>query len=519
MNYSPLLSKEDISQIAVNYRFNDDASYFHCDNERLNQVWEMCKYSMKATSFIGYYVDGDRERCPYEADALINQLGHYACDSEYSLGQRTIEWFIRNPTWPTEWIMQTLLMAWYDYLFSGDETIINKYKNLLHNHTLMGFVHPKTRLVSTTAIKQTKELLLSVNLGSALSDIVDWPHGTEKTEFAPQGGEDDGFVYTDYNAVVNAYHYEACKLMAKIYESIGETQNQLELEDYCRNFYTLFNKSFLDEDKGIYLDGIGTDHSSLHANMFALCFGLVPDKYLQSVSDFIISKGMACSVYGAQFLLEALYKSGNSEYALQLMSSSNQRSWINMINEGSTISTEAWSNTIKPNQDWNHAWGAAPANIIPFWLVGFRPLSPGFKHAILRPQIASLNKIDCKLPTLWGGVTINIRRETDEFSMSIEIPSEILCDIYLPIPDDSKYTVTLDGKTINDYSIRKNYIKLNNPLTGIHYVKILKQANRIEQLLMNKESKESIYNLHGYKMNNHNSSGIRIKSRRKFLLK
>ena len=29
-----------------------------------------------------------------------------------------------------------------------------------------------------------------------------------------------------------------------------------------------------------------------------------------------------------------------------------------MIRVGSTITLEAWDNKFKPNQDWNHAWGA-----------------------------------------------------------------------------------------------------------------------------------------------------------------
>ena len=35
-----------------------------------------------------------------------------------------------------------------------------------------------------------------------------------------------------------------------------------------------------------------------------------------------------------------------------------------MLRIGSTITTEAWANIYKPNHDWNHAWGAAAANII-----------------------------------------------------------------------------------------------------------------------------------------------------------
>lgn len=51
--------------------FDDDASSFHSSSEELNAVWNLCKHSIKATTFLGLYVDGDRERKPYEADALI----------------------------------------------------------------------------------------------------------------------------------------------------------------------------------------------------------------------------------------------------------------------------------------------------------------------------------------------------------------------------------------------------------------------------------------------------------------
>ena len=71
----------------VIYPFNETSSYFHSDNEDLNKVWELCRYSIKATTFAGVYLDGDRERIPYEGDALLNQLSHYSVDREYSLAR------------------------------------------------------------------------------------------------------------------------------------------------------------------------------------------------------------------------------------------------------------------------------------------------------------------------------------------------------------------------------------------------------------------------------------------------
>ena len=44
---------------AVHEPFDDAESHFECSDTVLNQVWNLCKYSIKATSFAGIYVDGD----------------------------------------------------------------------------------------------------------------------------------------------------------------------------------------------------------------------------------------------------------------------------------------------------------------------------------------------------------------------------------------------------------------------------------------------------------------------------
>jgi len=101
------INEVKVSQKVYNYHFNDTASAFISSDTILNQVWEWCKHTIKTTSFTGLYIDGDRERTPYEADAYINQLGHYSVDNDYSLAERTNDYFIDHPTWPTEWILQT----------------------------------------------------------------------------------------------------------------------------------------------------------------------------------------------------------------------------------------------------------------------------------------------------------------------------------------------------------------------------------------------------------------------------
>src|SRR5690606_29903998 len=97
------LSDIQVGRHLVHIPFKMDATIFNSSDSILNQVWELCKYTIEATSFAGYYVDGDRERIPYEADALINQLSHYSVEASYNMAKRTLNYLIYHPTWPTEW--------------------------------------------------------------------------------------------------------------------------------------------------------------------------------------------------------------------------------------------------------------------------------------------------------------------------------------------------------------------------------------------------------------------------------
>ena len=90
--------------------------------------------------------------------------------------------------------------------------------------------------------------------------------------------------------------------------------------------------------------------------MFALTFGLIPQKDIENVVTYVAQKNMSCSVYGSQILLEGLFDYGGADHAIGLMAAKTERSWYNMIRYGSTITMEAWDKRYKPNLDLNHAW-------------------------------------------------------------------------------------------------------------------------------------------------------------------
>ncbi|MCQ2393058.1 MAG: family 78 glycoside hydrolase catalytic domain [Kiritimatiellae bacterium] len=392
------VNPETVRMVAVEYPMDMTQSAFTCDDARLVKIYNLCKESIRATSFAGLYVDGDRERIPYEADAYLNQLGEYAVHADYSLGRASHEYLMAHPTWPTEWKQHSIKMAWTDWMWSGDTRSLAKcYDQLKNDKLLERFARPSDGLLVTGSAANK----FSKTNPNGARDIVDWPLG-----------ERDGYVFEELNAVVNAFYYRNLLEMADIARALGKTADAEAFAARAVRVYAAYQRVFFRAATGVYADGEKTDHASLHANAAALAFGLVPPARQARVVAHLASRGMACSVYFAQYLLEAFFEAGRADLALKLMTSTGDRSWLGMLDQGATITLEAWAPKYKPNLDMNHAWGTPPLNVISRYLLGVTPLEPGFAKIRIAPQFGSLRTVKGTVPTAKGPVTIVYENET-----------------------------------------------------------------------------------------------------------
>lgn len=433
------LSPEQIKRRAVySSSWDDQAAAFECSDEMLNRIWELCKWSIKATTFAGVYVDGDRERIPYEADAYINQLCHYYTDNDVQMARNTFDYLMQHPTWPTEWASHMIFMAHADWMHTGDAEWLRPHYTALESKLLLsrvinGLVHSND--------KQIKKI-----------DLVDWPKG-----------ERDGFVFTEVNTVVNAFYIQSLVMMADLAEALGHAKDAVKWRQMASNAQTEFQAKLFDHATGRYNDGIETTHQSAHANLFPLALDLVPEEKRPAITDWLVGRGMSCSVYAAQYLFEALFENGASEAAVALMTAPTDRSWRHMVESGATITWEAWDMKYKPNQDWNHAWGAAPANLLPRYILGVEASFPGWQTARIQPHISGLSFAKGKVPTPHGPILIEWEHGRN-FTLSLEVPPQIQLQLELPVIEDST-TVLQDGRPIHAERVGDRWI-LNPRVQG-----------------------------------------------------
>ncbi len=490
-NCPATVTAADLKQYVLSVPFDDNAASFASSNSTLNAVWDLCRHTIKATSFCGIYVDGDRERSAYEADGYINQLGHYGVDREYTTARYTYEWLLDNHTWPLEWRFHFPLMAWADYMYTGNKDALTANYATLKSYLLTGTAptgQPYERSSDGAFVSPYPN-----GTQNDPSDIIDWP--------AP--GERDGYIVSSSNAVSivpNAFHYNALRLGAQIAAVLGNTADASDFNARADKIQTLFaGSTFWNGSQ--YKDGESPTHVSAHANFFPMALGnlsnfgsvfpssqnLVPSSRVASMMTFLKTtrsinsrtEYMPCSVYGAQYFLEALFNGGEEDHAIFLVAdnappATRKRHWQNMMTEGSTMTMEAWGNEFKNNNDWNHAWGAAPANIVPRFILGVKPLTAGFAQAEIKPQpgtgsgSAGLTTVSGTVPTIRGPVMVNVAENSPStFKLYIKTPGNMTSTVSIPTKGLATPALIYDGQ-VASASVVAGRLVLENVPPGSH---------------------------------------------------
>lgn len=377
----------------------DHTGSFTSSDPELDRVHELCRYSIEATTLDLYLDTPARERGPYEGDAYVNQRSQHACERSFALARASTRYLTRRPTWPAEYHLMPVLLAWEDYLATGDDALLSSeldlWRRAMYDRHLGadGLVH------------------LDVLPASSWDAVlVDWPASCR-----------DDVEITSVNTVLNAFHAAAHDALARICAVLGRTVEAEHHAAQASRTRQAIEAQLVRED-GVYRDGLGLDHSAQHSSAIPVALGLAPAHRHRELGEVLAAGGMRMSVYGAQFLLDALFTLGRAEEAHALMTARGQRGWLHLIDDlAATIVPEAWDPSLKPNMTWSHAWGTAPVNVIARWVLGVQVVAPGAARLEIAPQPGPLRWMEGTVPTIRGDVRVRCDQEAGE--LEVQIPA------------------------------------------------------------------------------------------------
>ncbi len=435
------LTTQSVKGIALRREFDEELSSFSCVNDTLCDLYDTFKYAIAATNQDLYVDSQSRERCAYEGDVLINMLSAYTFELPGALPRFSARYLLSHRTWPAEYELITIRTIALDYLYTGNRTLIKE-------------VYPRLRAILAKETPDESTGLMprrTANQHGWDAILVDWP-------VASRDGYDT--VNAHFNTVYNAFYFAALSDMEFIARELGRENDRREYRAAKDALREAMLTHLYYEDRGAFCDGLDEAgqpiaHFSQHATLFPLYAGVCePHAIADACGRFIVGQGdIRTSVYGAYFLMEALYGAGFGNYATALLAddgTNGGHSWAaSLAAKDITIAPEAWFVEEKSNMTFSHPWGSAPASLIARCMFGIRPTAPGFRAFEIHPRIGDLSFASIRIPTVKGTIRVSLGQNGEAYEAEVTIPANTVADVYLPVLPGGTETLFINDRIAN----------------------------------------------------------------------
>ena len=125
------------------------------------------------------------------------------------------------------------------------------------------------------------------------------------------------------------------------------------------------------------------------------------------------------SPYMEKYVLEACLAMGGAAEALDRM----RRRYRRLTENGNSTLWERWPEMSDHPGTINHSWSGGPLTLLSSMVAGIRPLEPGWREILVRPDPGNLQSIDCEVSLPQGPCRLELRKKSDHWEVSLSVPS------------------------------------------------------------------------------------------------
>ncbi|KAK8791879.1 hypothetical protein WA158_005256 [Blastocystis sp. Blastoise] len=402
-------------------RYNSDFSgTFECNDLFYNQLWEKSRNSLIVTVRDNFMDCPDRERTHWTGDQVIeSRMAFYVTDpSLYPLIRKGIlitqDWSNEDHVIPTvapspNWIelpAQSLAGIYGAYLY----TYYTKDLSVLKH----GYIVYKGYVLN------------QFNMSS--NGLIEYRHG--QWDWIDWGDHIDSYLaQTAWYAYILQFMIKICILIQNEEDIVLYQQRvdsiQIHFHDY---FWNNALKAYKSPDYNDEVDERG--------NALAIIANLVPNNVKDSILHFIYTMKHS-SPYMENYVLESLLQNGYIDEVLERM----KDRYTEMVSFDYSTLWEFWT---KETGTLNHGWSGGSVYLFPMYIAGVKPTRMGYDSYDIKPNLGSLTKVNSRIHTIKGVITININKqiinnnETESILIELKSIPDSLATLYLK---SNKYTL------------------------------------------------------------------------------
>ncbi|MBO4410687.1 MAG: family 78 glycoside hydrolase catalytic domain [Lachnospiraceae bacterium] len=317
------------------------------ERNELKAVWDLAVNTMKLGAQETMFDCLDRERGTYLADVGLAIATHALLSGDVSLlrglvedafnqlpiidslGAGTCCSLIHNTA---EYPLVFLRLLWFSYCVTGDR------KTLLKDYDRIRWV------LDTYARDYEKDGLIG-KIDKWC--VVEWPQEYRDGYDADLSQKNE--IEPDTHVVLSMHYYRAVCTANRMAKELGLPAYRDE-----RVISDAMIRAFYDKKRHLFRDRIGSEHVSYIGNLYPMAFGVIPDEKFRTNMDRMMKERKIAAVneFGPFPILEYYAKIGEEETLAAMIR--DPGAWLRMIEEGATVTWEAWGIECKWNTSLFH---------------------------------------------------------------------------------------------------------------------------------------------------------------------
>ncbi len=374
----------------------EERGNFECSDSLLNRIYKTSLYTLHLNTR-EFHLDGiKRDRWIWSGDSYQSYLMNFYTFFDEEVNKRTINALIGHD--PVERHINTILdysFYWligiYEhYMYTGDTAFIRQ-------------IYPRMKT------------LMEFCLGRANRDgfVEGLPGDWVFIDWAPI--EKSGEV--SFEQLLLSRSLEA---MARCSGLVNDRESEDKYGKLSADLKQKIIDTFWSEQRNAFIhtrnNGVLSQNVTRYTNMFAILFDYVDDNKKQLIKENVILNDTILKIttpYMKFYELAALCEINEKEKVLQFV----REYWGGMLNLGATTIWEAYDPTQEGDEHYAmygrpfgkslcHAWGANPVYLFGKYLLGVKPLAPGYKSYLVEPSLAGLQWIKGRVPTPHGNIEV-----------------------------------------------------------------------------------------------------------------
>ncbi|HLW00124.1 MAG TPA: family 78 glycoside hydrolase catalytic domain [Ktedonobacterales bacterium] len=405
---------------------------FSCSDTRLTHIWDLCAYTLRLCSEDTFTDCPAYEQTLWTGDLYTDALLHGVVHGDPRLVERCLRLIAHSlerlplvnaqvpgdwendpiPNWSALWVLSCREHYWYtgdlDFVRDLYPALAQQGRYFVDTRNAWGLVAPR-----------------------AVWHFLDWI----PIEGTPQDSETPHVLTHE-----SCFAVAALLAMAEMAQAIGHHEEATQWRQMAIEVTDAVNRRCWSPEAQAYVDSVQMDgtpreHFSQPTNIIALVTGVATGDRVETLRRALAAPPAHWIPTGSpwmfSFHLQHLARQGAITEMLHLI----RLRWGEMLAKGATTAWETfigWMPQGLWTRSWCHAWSALPAYLLSAYLLGVRPLAPGYTQVLIAPQFGDLSWMRGTVPTPLGDISVHLEREESQASLVVNLPAGMSAQVRLP---------------------------------------------------------------------------------------